>query len=308
LKEVQPENTEAASKFNGTTPNMKATIELDKSQTTISDHPPEGTVEDVTGWPEWYSQEQPKVARTSSQPPLPKKDKLEVPRSPRKQPLTTILLPHIPDGVQVGPGMLSHIGKLKYPDHDVADADKFSKLAKRVYMETVGTNRVGELIDQPLQWETGLQKTSVLGMLYLPHFGRGQYASACVKQLLAVTHGRDIWLDKIISIYVKLIASIMGSPSRGMDPVQFLDDKAREKVVVEEMKKKYCTNRGTRGIISKRINDVATQLGAKILSCKLLRKCYREEVSAGVFFVTAQCAEGTPMSWAPYLLKLFLDD
>jgi hypothetical protein len=49
-------------------------------------------------------------------------------------------------------------------------------------------------------------------------------------------------------------------------------------------------------------------LGTKILACKLLRKCRREEVSAGVVAVAAQCAEGTTVSWAPYLLKLFLDD
>jgi hypothetical protein len=51
-----------------------------------------------------------------------------------------------------------------------------------------------------------------------------------------------------------------------------LDDKAREKALAEEMKKKYGTNKGTRGIIIKRINDAATQLGTKILACKLLRK------------------------------------
>jgi hypothetical protein len=74
------------------------------------------------------------------------------------------------------------------------------------------------------------------------------------------------------------------------------------------MKKKYGTDRGTRGIIIKRINDATTQMGAKILACKLLRKCCREEVPAGVVVVVAQCAEGTSMSWAPYLLNLFLDD
>jgi len=40
------------------TPNQEATIEPDESQTTVSDHPPEGTVEDVTGWMEWYSKVQ----------------------------------------------------------------------------------------------------------------------------------------------------------------------------------------------------------------------------------------------------------
>jgi len=39
LKEVQPKNIEATPKVNGTTLNMEPTVEPDKSQTTISDHP-----------------------------------------------------------------------------------------------------------------------------------------------------------------------------------------------------------------------------------------------------------------------------
>jgi hypothetical protein len=41
-------------RVNGMMTNQEATVEPDESQTTMSDHPPEGTVEDVTGWPEWY--------------------------------------------------------------------------------------------------------------------------------------------------------------------------------------------------------------------------------------------------------------
>jgi hypothetical protein len=93
-----------------------------------------------------------------------------------------------------------------------------------------------------------------------------------------------------------------------MDPTLFLNDKTKEKALAEEMKKKYGTARGTRGIIIKRINNATTQLGAKILACKLLRKCRREEVPAGVIAVAVQCAEGTSMSWAPYLLNLFQED
>jgi len=71
------------------------------------------------------------------------------------------------------------------------------------------------------------------------------------------------------------------------------------------MKKKYGTARGMRGIIIKQINIATIQLGMKILVNKLLRKCCREEVIDGVIVVAAQCIEGTSMSWAPYLLKLF---
>jgi hypothetical protein len=50
------------------------------------------------------------------------------------------------------------------------------------------------------------------------------------------------------------------------------------------------------------------KMGAKIMDCKLLRKCHKEEVPVGVVAVVAQCAEGTRVRWAPYLLNLFLDD
>jgi hypothetical protein len=159
LKEVQPENTEATPKFNGMMSNREVTIEPNKSHMTISDHPQEGTVEYVSAWLEWYTEEQPKASRTSSLPPLLKKDKIQIPRSPFKKPAAEIILPCIPDGVQVGPDLLGYIWKLKYSDHDVADEDKFLELAKRVFVQSTGTNLVGESINQPLQWATGLEKT-----------------------------------------------------------------------------------------------------------------------------------------------------
>jgi hypothetical protein len=157
-------------------------------------------------------------------------------------------------------------------------------------------NAFEEPIHQPHQWAAGLEKTRILGLLDLPHFGRGHYATTCIKQLLEVTHGGDIWLDKPIPIIVGLIVQITGLPIWGMDPALVLDDKSKEKALPQEMKKKYGTAKGTRGIIIiKRINNAATQLGVKILAWKLLRKCRREEVPARVIVVAAQCTEGTSM-------------
>jgi hypothetical protein len=87
-------------------------------------------------------------------------------------------------------------------------------------------------------------ENGILGLLDLPHFGRGQNTTTCVKQLLAVTHGGDIWLDKPIPITVELIAQITGLPIQGMDPTLFLDEKTKEKALAEEMKKKYGTSKG----------------------------------------------------------------
>jgi hypothetical protein len=70
-----------------------------------------------------------------------------------------------------------------------------------------------------------------------------------------------------------------------MDPALFMDDKTKKKLLEEEMENKYEKNRGTRGIIIKSINDAATQLGVKALAYKMLIKCRREEVPAGVVAV-----------------------
>jgi hypothetical protein len=45
-------------------------------------------------------------------------------------------------------------------------------------------------------------------------------------------------LDKLVLIDVELIVHILGFPSWGMDPMQFLNDKTKEKELMEEMKKK----------------------------------------------------------------------
>jgi hypothetical protein len=49
-------------------------------------------------------------------------------------------------------------------------------------------------------------------------------------------------------------------------------------------------------------------LGTKILAYKLLRKFCKDEVLAGVIAITAQCVEGTFMSWVTYMLNLFQVD
>jgi hypothetical protein len=61
-------------------------------------------------------------------------------------------------------------------------------------------------------------------------------------------------------------------------------------------------------MIIKNINDPATRFVTKLMACKLLRKCRKEEAPAGVVAAAAQCAKGTFLSWVSYLLNLFLED
>jgi hypothetical protein len=109
------------------TQNPEAAVEPDGSQMTISGQPAGETIEDASAWPKWLMGEQPEAVGTSNQPPQ-QEDKVQIPSSPRKKPAAEIVLPRIPAGVQVGPELLGHIGKLKYSYHDVSDETKFPNL------------------------------------------------------------------------------------------------------------------------------------------------------------------------------------
>jgi hypothetical protein len=74
------------------------------------------------------------------------------------------------------------------------------------------------------------------------------------------------------------------------------------------MKKTYMTERGSCRINIKRINETATGMAKTLIACKLLCKFHKEEVPAGVVTTTTQCANETMISWASYLLNLFLDE
>jgi hypothetical protein len=204
--------------------------------------------------------------------------------------------------------MLGHVEKLRYSYHDVTDMDRFLEFSNKVYLHTVGIGPFGEPINQPFQWVARLAKNKIIYLLDIPHFGRGQYTNNYVKQLMPVTHGGYLCLEQVISIDVEIIAYITRLPSWGEEPTQFLEDKTKEKALAKEMKKKYGTERGSRRIIIKRISDVAKRMATKIMPCKLLIKCHKEEFCVGVVAVATQCAKGTTLIWSPYLLNLFLED
>jgi hypothetical protein len=52
-----------------------------------------------------------------------------------------------------------------------------------------------------------------------------------------------------------------------------LENKERDKEIVEEVKEEFRKNIGNMGIVIKDINDPATRFATKLMACKLLRKC-----------------------------------
>jgi hypothetical protein len=54
-----------------------------------------------------------------------------------------------------------------------------------------------------------------------------------------------------------------------------MDEKSKEKSMEDEIKNKYGTNRGSRGIIIRQINKPTTKFVTNMMACKLLRKFTR---------------------------------
>jgi len=99
--------------------------------------------------------------------------------------------------------------------------------------------------------------------------------------------GGVLWIDRPIPINVELIATIIGLPMDGEKLEQYLEDNTKENVISDEIKAKDAIDRGNRGININDINDLAEIFATMFLGCKLIWKCRKEELPAGVVVVVA---------------------
>jgi hypothetical protein len=65
--------------------------------------------------------------------------------------------------------------------------------------------------------------------LDIPHFRCSKNVGLCVKKLLAMVHGGILWMDRMDPIDVYLIDMITRFPTSGVNPEDYLDNKARDK-------------------------------------------------------------------------------
>jgi hypothetical protein len=121
-----------------------------------------------------------------------------------------------------------------------------------------------------------------MNLIVILHFGRGKHINGCVKQLLAMVHGGILWMDRPVPINVDLIAKITGIPMDGEKPKRYLEDKTKAKSISNEIKAKYGTERGNKGIRISDINDLATRFATRLLGFKIMCKFIKEEVPVGI--------------------------
>jgi hypothetical protein len=113
-------------------------------------------------------------------------------------------------------------------------------------------------------------------------------------------------MEDFYPIDVNLISKMTGLPSVGVKPEQYLNDKMKKHYIAEEVKEHFGTDIGSIGMIIKNFNEPTTIFLTKWMAYKLLRKCRKEEAPTRVVISYALCTKGTVLSWAPYLLNLFL--
>ena len=189
-------------------------------------------------------------------------------------------MPKILEGVKDKDEMVGGVDTIKYFDHGVADAVKFLYLAPQNYLESRGEGPSSATLLEPTKWILGLYNTRIMNLLDISHFGHGKHINGCVKKILARVHGGILWMDRPVSINVDLITPITGLPMDGEKPEKYLEDKTKSKEISNEIKAKYGTERGNRGIRISDINDPVTTFDKKKLGCKLMCKCIKEEVLA----------------------------
>ena len=81
----------------------------------------------------------------------------------------------------------------------------------------------------PQPWVQVLDKSELLGLINMPHFGQLNEANACVKQLLECFHGGTLWLDTPITLTVDFIFEIAGLSKDGPDPSQYFKGQDNDK-------------------------------------------------------------------------------
>ena len=66
----------------------------------------------------------------------------------------------------------------------------------------------------PMEWPHGLDKSGILSLLYMPHFGCTTEVNMCVKYMLVCFNGVCLWLDNRIFFMLTRLLLSQGYPRR----------------------------------------------------------------------------------------------
>jgi hypothetical protein len=134
----------------------------------------------------------------------------------------TLITAYLPKGVRTYRADQDKVTALKCCDFNLGDRKAYNMLAPSKYLtKTKGRNP--KIV--PQQWTMNLAQSTLLNVMKIPHFGRHQEVTACVKLLLASYHGGYLWLNSRITVDPVLINRITGLSMQGPDPHEYYPGK-----------------------------------------------------------------------------------
>lgn len=138
----------------------------------------------------------------------------------------------IPKGVTISGAQLAFVPLLKYCNFNLEDKRNYALCALHRYL-MLSSGWKPHLVPQP--WTQQLDRSSILNVMKIPHFGRHQEVNVCVKLLLSSYHGGYFWLDHMIVIDTDLIARITGLSMKGPNPQQYYPGKTADKALAKRI-------------------------------------------------------------------------
>lgn len=103
-----------------------------------------------------------------------------------------ISMPLIPQVIPFIEDVFGNISLVKFDDYDLENEETFLDLALEYYLDRVLYDDVVKV--EPMLWARGLSNAGILNLLNIPHFGRYNITTICVRQLLALVNEGCLWI------------------------------------------------------------------------------------------------------------------
>ena len=134
----------------------------------------------------------------------------------------------------------------------------------------------------PMDHVKVLERSGLLNLLSIPHFGRLIEANVVVRVLLSCIHGGYLWLSNRVDLNVDLIHRITGLSKTGKDPQTHITGKAKDSRLSQELVKKYKLQRGGQAYDLALLADDTLRFIAGLLTGRLLTKVQPKKVTGSV--------------------------
>ena len=155
-------------------------------------------------------------------------------------------IPPIDSRVKENGDLVGYAAVVKFIDYNLGDGKTYPHFKPDAYLVLEKNPRTGREEFVPMPHVQILERSGLLNVLRLPHFGRSAEVNAVVRILLSCVHGGYLWLGHKIDLNVDLIHRVTGLSKTGKDPEIQITGKTKDSKLPVALVKKYQLQRGGR--------------------------------------------------------------